>query len=645
MELEEAHKHRRVPSELIRLIVGALRFLGYKDVANRLSDAEGTDSDPPEVAALRSSIENGDWETAVRILPQLQFNSENDSMTARLILDRQRVTELVVAGKATAAVQYLRESSPLNSDMIAELCVLAVRGPDSEKVESRSEAAAEIIARLAPGVCIRSDEFLNAIREQQAFYRYNAELKGCSAGDFPDAKVYITRALIDLGYLEFVDEIYDGPLINDGEAKLRRLCDEAKFRDAAIVEFEQQKTVSPELLAAHKNPIEALATLRLLPVSTPELVVAALKAPRPFSWRSIDNSKISCESVLANATKWRIATDKYWCRDDPAGVAAQEAHLPRIPASPQSFPQHPKEHLRFSSAVWVVEFSKCGNYLAIGCESGSIYVFRLLENEVVAESEQRGLHLEGVTSMAWSPCEPILLSGGLDSYINVYDVRLGRKLLNQRDDFDEGIGAVAWAPDGKHFFAGAFNGRLAMYDLSGARVWSYDGVRVRSLCVSNGGTRLVVLSAHEPHQQRLLVFDIKEWRFIEERRVASHLASLDVTESDYSTYCAVGRNVVYVGNFKALRPMLRLKGPKQRKCTIKARFYGPMDKYVAVGSEESTHDPAAWIFNRYTGELTAKLEGHTNMVNSIAWCPNRLLLATGSDDETVILWGTADVAS
>lgn len=638
MEASKTHKHRRVSSELVRLLVGALRFLGHGDIASRLSETEGTDNDPPEVTALRSSVESGNWDAAISIWPQLQFSSEDASLAARLVLDRQRVTELVVAGKATAAVQYLREASPLSSDMITELCVLAIRGPESGKVPTRSDAAAEIISGLAPGVCISSDELLKAVSEQQAYNLYDAELKGHKAREFPDAKMYITQALIDLGHLDLVSGINDGPLFIEDETNLRRLCEDGKYEDAAIAEFELRGDLSPELLAAHESPMKALSTLRKLPINSPELVQAALKAPQEFAWKSVYASELSCERMLANATKWRVATDKYWCGEIPE-------QLPRVPASSRSFPHHHTIHMRYPSAVWVVEFSKCGNYLAVGCESGSIYISRLEDGLPISdEREERGLHHGGVSVMSWNPKEPIILTGGLDSYVNLYDARIGRKLLNLHD-FDEGMGAVTWMPDGKHFFAGGFNGRLIMYDLSGTKIWSYDGVRVRSLAVSNGGTRLVVLSAHEPQQQRLLVFDIKDWRFIEERRVASHLASLHVTENDASTYCAVGRNVVYVGNFNSESPMLRLKGPKQRDFTINARFCGPLNKYVAVGSEESTHEPAAWIFNRFTGELTAKLEGHSNMVNSVTWCPNHPVIATGSDDETVILWTAENGAS
>lgn len=51
------------------------------------------------------------------------------------------------------------------------------------------------------------------------------------------------------------------------------------------------------------------------------------------------------------------------------------------------------------------------------------------------------------------------------------------------------------------------------------------------------------------------------------------------------------------------------------------------------------------IWNAKTGNHEHTLEGHLAGVSTIAWSPDSLLLASGSDDKTIRLWHTDTVRS
>ena len=68
---------------------------------------------------------------------------------------------------------------------------------------------------------------------------------------------------------------------------------------------------------------------------------------------------------------------------------------------------------------------------------------------------------------------------------------------------------------------------------------------------------------------------------------------------------------------------------------------GPTIKLAAPNEKEEESEtgvPEIKLWDIATGELHATLSGHTNLVSSLAYCPDGKTLASASHDQTVRLW-------
>ena len=215
-------------------------------------------------------------------------------------------------------------------------------------------------------------------------------------------------------------------------------------------------------------------------------------------------------------------------------------------------------------------------------------------------------HLHGVNRLAFSPDGRRLASAGFDNRFRVWDPATGKRLYQVRGG--EGSRTLAFSPDGQTLVLGALHGELGLYRAA-------DGQKVRDFGTPQGDyRRRVVLAAfaadgktivtHEGDFQQREAPKVRVW----EAETGREVRSVPIPGSE--TY--------YEGS-----PAARAVSP---------------DGTVAATVSPHTQQPAVLLWDLTTGKRFAELRGHARPIPVLAFSPDGRLLASGSQDTTVLVW-------
>ncbi len=208
-------------------------------------------------------------------------------------------------------------------------------------------------------------------------------------------------------------------------------------------------------------------------------------------------------------------------------------------------------------------------------------------------------HTDHVNSVAFSPDGKVLVSGGQDSTVRVWDAHTGQLLYISEEHYDE-VDDVAFSPDGK-MFGSIDDGRVI-------RLWDAD-------------TKQLLLTRGDPNRKFY-------WGSVGEVNCLAFSSDSKEVAAGYY-YDSIKFFDVSTGEYLRGSFISTSWGEG-----INDLAFSSDGVTLAVGSISDN----VYLFGARTGSLWQGLGGHSGNVNAVAFSLDGKIMASGSNDQTVRLW-------
>lgn len=239
-------------------------------------------------------------------------------------------------------------------------------------------------------------------------------------------------------------------------------------------------------------------------------------------------------------------------------------------------------------------------------------------------------HWRRVQSVAFNPDGTVLVSGGQDGTVRLWDAEGGHELAVLEGHNDE-VREVAFSPDGSLIASVGYDGRTILWDVKkrGVRrtLPRMDG-RLRGVAFSPDGGRLATVG-----EDRIVhIWDTESGRLLS--TLKGHRAEIRAV-----TFSPDGRRIATAGWEPSVRIWDALSGYtlhelERHSDKVYAVAFSPDGRWLASASQDRT----AMLWNAQSGEFVRELPEQPDTMYALAFSPGGEHLATGGFDGTARLW-------
>jgi WD40 repeat protein len=324
-----------------------------------------------------------------------------------------------------------------------------------------------------------------------------------------------------------------------------------------------------------------------------------------------------------------------------------------------------------TSWVLSVHFDSTGNFLVSSSSDHTVKIWEIcrfsqdsqpLANQDVFDSDIKydvqllrtlRSHTDWVWSVKFSPAAALIVSGGSDHAIKLWNVHSGQLVKTIQGQIDW-IQSVEFSPDGRHLVTSSNDGTVRLWDihlminqttLSTPQPLSPTGLGTQSskhfFKVLTGHDTWVQSARFSPNGKLLVsssddctirIWDVDDGKPLKVlKEYQSHYKAVSFHPNGQLLASGSLDGVVRVWDVETGQLLKNLKGHSGGVWSVDFSSDGRI-----LGSSSDDHTIKLWDVQ--TGQLLQTLQGHTNWVWSICFSPTNHLLASASSDHTLKLW-------